>query len=174
MNYDIFYDPSLIFSFHDNYPMGMFLLVTMPLYAFAMLCLSMIQFLDFKRSKWLLPIFAGTCITLATFVFKALAVSKKSGEEGFLNDTDLNFLNGYTKCLGEDHPKGICADPPSLCCTPYIWVYLVFDVYFAVIIAAASAIGCCLMYLCYRFRQNFKDSCFPMINKMEYDTEEVH
>ena len=134
--------------------MASFLCIALTFYAIGMLCIFLIQFLNFKTSKWLLPMIIAIIAAILMFPL---------------------FLGFFTVA---GHKFIICASetdcyPRELYFQTFFHDYGVYaSVYAVAAIAIAFAIACCGTCLCYlRCRKDFENSCFPMTHKVTYDCD---
>ena len=125
-------------------PLPIFRYVTLPIYACAMICLFLIQFLNFKRSKWLLPTFAA--IAAALFAFSAFLMILP-----FIVKIRMH-LRKQTSYLYRDSLDVAC---------------LVAAVVATGVLAIAFCCTCVCYHCCWR---GYENNCFPMTHKVKYDT----
>ena len=148
-------------------PLGYFFIFSLPCYLVAMICIALVQFLNFKRSKWLLPM--SVVVIAAIFVFSHLfsmftyeglcTFQTCFNWKGFCNPDESNStLSDFS------HPV-----PHGISLSVHVAAIIA-----AVVIATASTAACCCTYLCHKCCQkSYENSCFPMTNKIKYDTSNL-
>ena len=148
-------------------PLGYFFIFTLPCFAIAMICLLLIQFLTLERSKWLLPISVVVIAAIFVFIFP-ISLLTNEGVCSF-----IKCFNWNEYCNQNTFNNSTLTDFSS----PKIsWHGIDMSVHAAVVMAAvvivtASIIACCCTYLCHQCCQkSYENNCFPMTNKIKYDT----
>ena len=157
------HNPDPVQPFMLNSTLGYFFLITLPLYANAVIFLFLIQFLNFKRSKWLPPILVPAAVAL--FVFPVALLQTQEGEmllECFNGDEFCNssLYNQWTSPSNNTHYSIFLL--PSFSQVAHIPT---------AIVAVTFAIVCCITFIGHKCcRESYENNCFPMIQKIKYDT----
>ena len=155
-------------------PLGYYLLFSLPWFAIAAICLLLIQFLNFERSKWLLPMSVVVIAALFTFMFP-ISLFTNEGVCSFaaaLSGGSASCFNWKDYC----NLKKFNSTPPDLS-SPEVSRHGI-DLSFydtasiaAAVIVVAFVIACCCTCVCHQcYRESYESNCFPMINKIMYDT----
>ena len=156
-------------------PLGYYAILSLPCYAIAMICLLLIQFLNFERSKWLLPMSLVAIVVIFT-VICPFSLLTNEGKCFFveLADSSASCFKFNDYCNLEKF-SSITPDFASMEVSRPLMAFKM-SIYDAALISAAMiavtlVIACCCTSFCHGCcRKSIESNCFPMTNMIRYDT----